>query len=68
VRDVDNTRNTIPDPSWAGVSYWSTHCGYMHTLPSNVTLCWFLGSATNKRDWRAAHCTRRAVGGVLCVS
>ena len=38
VRNVDNNGKKITDPAQADVSPWSLHCGYMHALPSNVTI------------------------------
>ena len=38
VRNVDNNGHTITDPAKADVSPWSTHCGYLLALPSNVTI------------------------------
>lgn len=38
VRNVDNNGQVILDPSKADVSPWSEHCGYMHVLPSNVSI------------------------------
>ena len=38
VRNVDNNGKKINDPAKADVSPWSTHCGYMHVVPSNVTI------------------------------
>jgi len=38
VRNVDNRGRKIDDPAQADVSPWSTHCGYMRTKPSNVTI------------------------------
>jgi len=38
VRNVDNDGKLISDPAKADVSPWSQHCGYMHVLPSNVTI------------------------------
>ena len=38
VRNVDNKGKKITDPAKADVSPWSTHCGYMRVVPSNVTI------------------------------
>ena len=38
VRDRDNNGKVITDPGAADFSPWTKHCGYMRTLPSNVTL------------------------------
>ena len=38
VRNVDNRGRKIDDPAKADVSPWSQHCGYMHALPSNVSI------------------------------
>ena len=38
VRNVDNNGDAILDPAKADVSPWSQHCGYMLTVPSNVSL------------------------------
>ena len=38
VRNVDNNGDTIKDPAHANVAPWTEHCGYMLTLPSNVSI------------------------------
>lgn len=38
VRNVDNNGDTIVDPAKCDVSPWSTHCGYLLAVPSEVTL------------------------------
>lgn len=36
VKNVDNNGGLITDPHQADVSPWSQHCGYMHTVPSQI--------------------------------
>lgn len=38
VKNVDNNNKEISDPSKSSFSPWTQFCGYMHTLPSNVTI------------------------------
>lgn len=38
VRNVDNNRETIRDPSKADLSPWTEHCGYMLAVPSGVNI------------------------------
>merc|ERR1711920_1021049 len=36
VKNVDNNNELITDPAKADVSPWSQHCGYFHTVPSQI--------------------------------
>lgn len=38
MRNVDNNGQLIHDPGSANFSPWTQHCGYMHAVPSNVTI------------------------------
>eukprot|EP00658_Telonema_sp_P-2_P021237 TRINITY_DN18447_c0_g2_i1.p2 TRINITY_DN18447_c0_g2~~TRINITY_DN18447_c0_g2_i1.p2 ORF type:complete len:140 (-),score=20.17 TRINITY_DN18447_c0_g2_i1:216-635(-) len=38
VRNVDNNQKEITDPSKSNFSPWTQFCGYMHVVPSNVTV------------------------------
>jgi len=38
IRNVDNSGTEITDPSKCDVSPWSQFCGYLHVVPSNVTV------------------------------
>eukprot|EP01029_Cantina_marsupialis_P027869 TRINITY_DN774107_c0_g1_i1.p1 TRINITY_DN774107_c0_g1~~TRINITY_DN774107_c0_g1_i1.p1 ORF type:complete len:312 (-),score=66.21 TRINITY_DN774107_c0_g1_i1:250-1185(-) len=38
IRTTDNSGRVIKDPSTADFRPWSEFCGYMHVIPSNVTI------------------------------